>query len=566
MSKDGGIVYANIVRFPMHWLICFTCSLLISTAYPEDLRYIPYLCKKGRIEHAVKEYLEKTNGNHQPNILTDMAIHIIESGIHAPSLEAQLNTLYGINIAHISDRLSYLKNSITSYHPNVQLATIYLLGELHEDEVEEILSQAMSSRYLPVRLEALFRLCQRKSKLAFPYIESLKNLIPEQYMYFLPELYTLIGSKESTIACKKLFSSRYLETRVSAILNAAKYQRDDFLPLIRMAGSHINPAEQEAVASALGYLNDLTSKELLIKLTNSSFEDIPLAAYLSLMRLGFNQYANEVKKIALNGNPFAIYALKDFPDSSTILVELQKNSNDLISLNATIALLHQKNPKCLPNLIKILENSSNFFAPIFSSGRSLMAWKKIDQVTAKKKYPGINFGAISKQFKEQHLIFSLELKERHFLQIAHSLMQTQQYPLIPTLVRLLENINSNPSIDILKTSAQKPGDPFIRNYALLGLYRLQVDENYTKSFLSNMKQNFHQQLIRFQPLEERAFDQYQQKFELTPDEQSQFLLEAYEAVANNKTPESINLLLEAIQKGIEENRSILAGLLLNTIL
>ena len=67
-------------------------------------------------------------------------------------------------------------------------------------------------------------------------------------------------------------NDQILSNRISAILAAAKFGRDDFIKDIRTIATHKNPAEQEACASALGFLGDSHSIETLNSLAESKYE------------------------------------------------------------------------------------------------------------------------------------------------------------------------------------------------------------------------------------------------------------------------------------------------------
>jgi hypothetical protein len=100
-------------------------------------------------------------------------------------------------------------------------------------------------------------------------------------------------------------------TRIEAILNAARFGRDDLLPMIRARATHLNIAEQEACASAIGWLKDSKSLKLLYSLNQSPTETVQLAAKRSLLLLGEESVKEEIVKLAREGNLFAITLLGD---------------------------------------------------------------------------------------------------------------------------------------------------------------------------------------------------------------------------------------------------------------
>lgn len=549
------------------YLFFILFSFFSSFIFSQDLRHIPYLCQKGHLEKAVNLYLEASKDKHQTEILTQMALNILEKSSYSKELEEQLITLYGIGIAKISDRMGFLKTCIRSSQPSIQLGAIYLLGELHDDETDELLTEAMSSPYFPVRMEALFRLCAKKSRHSLSYLESLKNLLPDEYGFFFPDLYAMIGSTDAMNAFKALFTSLHLPVRIAAISSTAKYGRDDFLPMIRIAATHSNPAEQESAAFALGELNDLHSEKKLKELSCSKYEDVKLASALALVKLGHHEHELTIKKLALKGNPFAIVHLKDLPDCEDLLSELAYSSDSITSLNATVALLSLKNKKALSSLKRILLKlpDNDGYVPIFSLGRTLYAWKWMPAAQSNPKYKNSNLSAISMQFKEELLIRSIELGDESFIELANDILQSDKLELIPTAIRLLENIQSSEVVEMLKKNAQKPGSPMTRGYCLLSLYRTSNDEEAKKQFFQFIENGFQHQLIQFRPMLERTAENIYEQYELTPVSQSRLLLESYEAMATKRDPKAIEHILYALRDGHEANRPALAGLLLNAV-
>jgi hypothetical protein len=75
-------------------------------------------------------------------------------------------------------------------------------------------------------------------------------------------------------------------------------------------------------------------------------------------------------------------------------------------------------------------------------------------------------------------------------------------------------------------------------------------------------------MIRFRPLipwNLRQPEASGSSFELTPDESSRLLIEAYEALADRHDLEGIDCIVEGIKNGNPQNRYVLAGLLMRAI-
>ena len=177
-----------------------------------------------------------------------------------------------------------------SKHPTTQLISIQMAGQIQDDRANDLLCKAFSSDFLGIRMEAASCLSLRKYLHAVGYIESLMNKLPPPFQCFFAEMYAQIGSTEAIHVLKKMIHDTELYTRIAATLAAAHYGRDDLLKDIRNAATHLNPAEQEACASAIGMLGDSHSIELLEKMTKSTEDQVKLSAYKALFSLGKRHY------------------------------------------------------------------------------------------------------------------------------------------------------------------------------------------------------------------------------------------------------------------------------------
>ncbi len=550
----------------MRKLLVYPLMLFSSLSYAESYDHVRYLSAKGDISKALEEYSELAKESHNPSALQQICFSILSDGLKSEDSEKVMISLYSLSIARLSDHLPFLRKCLRSKDPNIEMAALYLLDQIHEDVVEDILCEAMSSPYFPIRMEALYRLCRIKSKKALAYLESTKNLIPDEYTFSFPDLYLLIGSNETITSLKKMIASPHLNVKIASILACGQHHRDDFLPEIRLCAKHVNPAEQEVSAFSLGVLSDLQSIEILKQLATSSYSHVALSSSIALIKLGHHEYEKTVYKLALDGDPFAVYALKNLPFTQTLLYELVKAKEPLISLNATLALLFKKDPACIPTLLKLFtEFEYADYTPIFSPGHTLFAWKPIAKISLRDKNAPSHLSGLSLQFLENTLISSLDLPEKDFFALIEYLLEKDCQPLIPLAIRLLENTSSDEGLRILQKNAQKPGNPLIRDYCLLSLFRLDKDENAKKQFLERLPFIQSQPIIQFRPIVDRASEKVGGRFELTPEEHSRLLLETCEALAIKKDVEAIDQIVLALKKGHPDNRPALAGILLNAL-
>src|SRR5579871_759205 len=227
--------------------------------------HILYLLQSKEFNRAIDLYQEyrESLGRHDFEILQQMALIILEQGARSADPETQLTSIFGSNIAGIAAAIDILEAGIISPQPQTQMAAIQFLGRLQDDRCEELLTKAMSSDYFFTRLEAAYQLAMRKSRTAVGQIESLMHKVHPQMRFFFPQFFALIGTSDAIALLRHMMDDKFHMTRIEAVLSAARYGRDDLLPMIRSRATHLNVAEQEACATAIGYLKDSKSMALL---------------------------------------------------------------------------------------------------------------------------------------------------------------------------------------------------------------------------------------------------------------------------------------------------------------
>jgi HEAT repeat protein len=356
-----------------------------------------------------------------------------------------------------------------------------------------------------------------------------------------------------------------LETRLQAVLSASRYGRDDLLPGIRARSTHLNSAEQEACARALGELRDSSSIPRLKRLAQASAPALRLAALQSLFALGDAAAAEPIRQMAQQQQPFAIALLGALPGSEEALLPLLRTEALQVRLNAALSLLRLRDARCLPTLYEVLlrDGRDLGFQPHFSPGGSLMAWKAIPSFAQHADHEDL--AAASLGMREQTLRFCIELPELAFLEIAETLFLSKQGELIPQVIALLENKRSPASIRLLKRYAQRAGAPLVRAYCNLALYRLGEQGPYRDAVKAWILQNKQAEMIRFRPMLPWHFRALEGAFSLTPEESSRLLIDSYMALAERHEVENIDLLLQAIKEGNRKNRYVLAGLLIRAL-
>lgn len=560
---------------PVLVVVMFFAACLKADEAPAENRinklHILYLLRAHEFDKSIELYREykKALGRHDFEIIQQMAMIVLEQGIKSPDVETQLISLFGSKIAGIPASIDVLEAAILSSEPQVQLAAIQLLGSMQDDRCDELLTRAMSSDYFSTRMDAAFQLAVRKSRTAVGQIESLMYKVPPFARFFFPQFFALIGTNDAISLLRALMDDTYHATRIEAILNAARFGRDDLLPLIRSRATHLNIAEQEACATAFGLLKDAKSLPLLKKLSQSPSENVKLAAYRSLYLLGQDDSKRDIIRMAKEQNLYAINLLGDIPGSEETLASFLRYSDIHVRFNAAVSLLKRRDPRAAAALREFLVRDSKDlgFQPQFTVGNSLMSWKVIPSALQHQKKSTFDLLHLSLNVREYLLRDCLDLPEDKFLEIAAFIFYSKQNDLIPLLISLLENLRTKEAIHLLETKAQTPGTPLIRMYCNLSLYRLKSSEAQETAILNWIAMKKETEMIRFRPvlpLSERL-KEMQNNGDFAPEENSQLLIECYQTFALKHDNKGIDILIDGLKEGHPKNRPVLAGLLIQAI-
>lgn len=549
---------------------CITSFILVTSLYAstpiQDAKMQAlYLMQQQKVEESIERYrdLAHLSGRHDFDLLQQMGLILLQKGIRQENPQAFLMTLFGAGFSNSARSLEILEKGLDQQDPQIQLLSLNFIARHEDDRADELLQKAMSSDFLSTRMEAAFHLALKKHPHAVGQIEGLMFRLPPVFKPYFPTLFALIGTNEATIVLKRLIEDLDTAVRVESILQVANLGRDDFLPLLRRRLSLSNLAELEASIFAISALKDSSSVPKLKKLSQSPNESIRIATALSLLRLGDRSALPFLLEIARGRNLFAIAALSVAPEAEELLLELIQSKDLQVRINAGVALLGLRNPRCLDVLTEILIQDARdlAFHPYASIGRTLIAWKAVPSAELRSKDPTVDF-SLSLAMREHLLKEAIHLPEEDFLKLARSLFVHQQNDLIPTLISLLENLQTPSAISLLKSGSATLSAPLIRDYCHLSLYRLKEEgphEEYVNHWVMHQKSC---ELIRLRAPLPWKYRLEQTDFSLTPDETSRLLIESFLAIANQRNEKSIDFLLKAIQLGNPENRFALMGLLM----
>ncbi len=524
-----------------------------------------FLMQQNKVEESIDRYRQYTTmtGRHDFEMLQQMSLTLLQKGVQSEDHQTLLMSLFGAGLSGSSLSLEILEHGISHPDPQTQLLSLHFIAKIDDDRTDELLNRAMNSDYLSTRMEAAFYLSSRKHPHAVGQIEGLMFRLPPMFKPFFPSLFALIGTNDATAALRRLIEDADPHVRVESILQVAHLGRDDFLPLLRKRLSYSHIAELEATIFSIGALKDSSSIPKLKRILSTSSDTVRIAAALALSNLGERAYLSQIEELAKKRNLFATISLGQVTGYEELLAELVQSSDLQVRINAAIALLQRQDPRCLPVLTEILiEDSRDLaFQPFNSVGRTLTAFKGIPSAELRAKEPNVDL-SYSLAIREHLLRESIHLPEETFLNLARSVFNRQQNDLVPTLIALLENLQTDGAKELLKNGTARVTSPLIRDYCHLALYRLKEEGPYEEYMTRWVMQQKNAELIRLRPILPWKFRMEQTDYTLSPEETSKLLIDAFFSIASRRSERSIAFLLEAIQHGNPINRYALMGLLM----
>lgn len=521
------------------------------------------LVYQGKDKEAFELYLEeyeKTKTHNYP-LLQKMALGLIQYGCRQKERESKILSLFGASFSSNDETFFCLEEGLSNEDPMIQLVSIKGLAERNDDRADRALIRALSSPYLILRLQAVSILCQKKHSQAVSQVESLLYKTPKFIRGIYAELLAETKDCRANHLLKKLLNDPLVETRLATIKAASRHHIDELVPQIRQKLVLSNYKEQEAACFAIGELKDESSISKLDLLSRSSYPCLALSARLACYKLGKHDAADSIAQDAAEGNLFAIQALGKTMRGEKTLLELSKNSNIQIKLNALLSLLEQKNQEEIETLVSLLFDKNKLF--------SLTSETSPGETLSYVKWNGLHSssnsleGNLDIEIKNDVIEKIRYLSEEKFLKACDLILETQQNAFIPLVTALLEEMETEGATKCLIKHQQQLGAPLVRNYCTLSLYRMKEQPGPWKKYLMDWISNQSTtEFIRFKPLEEASIAKG--SYSLTPEEKSQFLIHAMESVAQTRSEEAVTALAEAIKNGHSKNKYAIAGLLLRT--
>ena len=564
----------ELLRLSLLLLLLVSCSASRPPPDPLDIpidgsrgmsaedSHILYLASMGSIELALDSYIKNYPNLDNYTLLQKLCAIIIDRGYHSHTPEDVLLALYGAGISQNTQLFYILEGCLKSSYPQIQMAALNFLGRSADDRANDEINFGMSSRFLPVRLEAAYWLAIKKSPIATGQLESLMNKLPTMTHSYFPQLFALIGNPSSIKLLKHFILMGPPSLSTQAIIQAARAGIEELLPAIRTISTHLNPFQREACAYALGIFKDAHSLAVLEDYGMDPNPTLRIIAYNSLIHMGKREYLPKLALLAKEENLHAIISLASFPSEAPLLIDLANSTNPQVRLNASLALLKQKNPYCLKEIERILISGieTQVLTLLQSPSKTLIAYE--NRIPTNTKEQLSIYLALTAQFRERLLVEARELPLDSFYALCEQILYTQQQDLVPTMVHLLENLQTKEALALLKKGKDFPGNPLIRTYCALALFRLDKQRYEEEELLAWLKEESKESIIKFRPMIPWELQSENTPFSLAPEERSQLMIEAFQTLAEKQHPKTIQALINILSHGNPSNRFALAGLLI----
>lgn len=523
----------------------------------------------GKFDKAIDDLLAKQDDNdfYQTDLLEDLSLALIHQGLKSREKKDQILALYGLGLSQSEKGVILLSSVLDSPDPELQLTALHVLSSFHTEEATRLIEKALRSDYVFIRLEAAYILTMRKTQSAYAQLEALFAKVEPELRPHFPYLFALEGSYPSLQMLRKLLSDSDLKVRSEAIFACTETHREDFLRDIKQFSYDPSPQIEETFSYAMGSFRERSANADLERISRKNTSAALSAAY-ALYLNGKESSVSVIVDQAKQDNPFALHLLgKVREEKNSLLFEKMRSSDAEVRVNATLALLERKDPLSLQGLPFILIDTPKDVAVLkmFSEGRTLSYYKCFTSAMENLQRNAYAF-ELSLRLREDILEKTLALSNEAFLDLAHLVFQAQQHDLIPMLVNLLENMRIDQADALLQEQSERLGDPFIRTYATLALFRMHKKGPYRERLLEFLKKHEKADLFEARPSLTFELALKTEEHSITLQERSRLLVETFEAFATEQSEDGLKTLLLAIKNGNAHNRYVLAGLLLRSSL
>ena len=495
-----------------------------------------------------------------------LAAQVFQKVASSDDPEAVIMTLLATAACNHPLSLQLSRELIRSSNPIIQLVTVQALSALNSADGDIILAEALRSDYPVIRLEAAWRLANRRTKDSFFQIDALLYKLPPEMAGYLPELFAIEGSPKSILRLQQFLFSPNEELVLQTLLAIGRNHLSSLASSLSTFQSH-SPAILEALAFALEAADSEQTRSRLHLLATHQDCAVRIRAALSLISLGELAYQEDITSLAFQGNPFAANALGDCPEPLPKEL-LHASFPKPFQLNIALSLLSHKQGSCVPQIKQLLLSpDESILTSSASLGQSIGYW----QFSSLESFDKELWPAVREQTlvaKEMVLTDALDLDQDDFLDIASALFANGRVELYPVLLQLLTNQQSDKAITLLTNEANRPGAPYNRAFATLGLFRLGVEKEDKALFASILDLSREKELQSWRfPLPWMAYQQFDEK---NPQQHAaataKLYIETIETLATSASPEAVELLTEELDKAPPKYLPFVVTALLHTSL
>jgi hypothetical protein len=156
---------------------------------------ILFLAQQGSHEQALKLYQEmaREGGQHDFDLLHQIALQILEDGFRQKDPECQLLALFGASVSANEEAYHILEESLKSKYPEIQLIALQALARFQNDRADLALIRALGADAAQVRIESAHQLCKKRHPQAVGQTESLMYKSPSEFWPIYPPLFAMVG-------------------------------------------------------------------------------------------------------------------------------------------------------------------------------------------------------------------------------------------------------------------------------------------------------------------------------------------------------------------------------------
>lgn len=540
-------------------LLCL-CSVNASNALTKAQAL--YLIHKQDPQQAFELYFKQ--GVEDRELLEQMCIQLIESGMRKEDSETNMLSVFGAGISNYAPLVSVLQKGMRSSDANMQMMSLHFLGSNFDDRCHEVIKQGLTSPYLGMRLETLLKLAIKHDPSCIDHLFALTGKIPPPVITLLPSIAARIDHPKAKSFLAYLLQDFPDDVKRETVIQAALHHRDDLATEIKTIAKQSSGILQESALFALAYLGHHDILDFILQAHFKKPECLSLSYALCL--LGEKRFEYNLIEAAKNKDLFAIALMGQTQmndQRKEILYALLKDHSKEVSLNAAYSLAKHKDPAGIELLQQALVKKGIQAPLCFTSNpaKTMSALHNIAITHLKNTELQLALQKISQTKIEIIETISL-LSENYLIETAQLLHQEQEFDLFAVAAKYLAHCSNPESIECLQSLYQTTGSEITKLRLSHLLYQVTGDQKIENEILTWIKKRCNYNLFSFQTSAEHQKGHF---FSLTPSETSELLVSAFETLAQRYSTKALEALVYAMAYGHEKNRYALAGLTLRML-